>query len=100
MFLLSLINKIADITPQVPSGLSNTPTDLNAVIAKVTNLLLYIVGATAVIMVVVGGFMYITSGGNPQRTKSAKDTILFAIVGMVIALLAYGIVNFVIGRFR
>lgn len=84
------------LTPQLPDSLKNAPTDPASLAKNVTNLLLYIVGIVAVIMVIVGGFLYITSSGDPGRTKSAKDTIVYAVIGIVVALLAYAIVNFVI----
>lgn len=61
--------------------------------------MLFLVGAVSVIMVVVGGLRYVISGGNSASVGAAKNTILYAIVGLVIALLAYAIVNFVIGSF-
>lgn len=68
-------------------------------IALVVNVLLFLIGAIAVIVIVIGGIKYVTSDGDPGKIKSAKDTILYAIVGIVIALLAYALVNFVITSF-
>ena len=48
-------------------------------------------------MLIIGGFRYVLSQGDEKATKGAKDTILFAIVGIVVAILAFAIVNFVIG---
>lgn len=70
--------------------------DLSGFILKITNLLLFVLGAIAVIVIVIGGIKYTTSDGDSAKIKSAKDTILYAIVGVVVALLAYAIVNFVI----
>ncbi|MBX4197631.1 pilin [Candidatus Saccharibacteria bacterium] len=53
-------------------------------------------GVIAVIMIIVGGFRYITSGGNPESTKSARNTILYAIIGLVVVALAQIIVRFVL----
>lgn len=50
----------------------------------------------SVIMVVIGGFKYVTSQGNQQQLKSAKDTILYAIVGLVVAIAARAIVQLVV----
>ncbi len=74
-------------------------TDEEDVIQSIVNLLLYITGAVAVIMIVIGGIKYVTSGGDSSQTKSAKDTILYAVVGLIIAIIAYAVVNFVIGAF-
>jgi len=65
----------------------------------VVNILLYILGAIAVLMIVIGGIRYTTSNGDSGSVKSAKDTILYAVVGLVIAIMAYAIVNFVVSSF-
>lgn len=66
---------------------------------KVTNVLLFLVGAISVIMLIVGGIRYVVSGGDQGAVTSAKNTILYAIVGIVVAILAYAVVNFVTGSF-
>jgi hypothetical protein len=48
-------------------------------------------------MIIVGGLRYVTSGGDASSTKAARDTILYAVVGLVIAVMAFAIVNFVLG---
>lgn len=65
----------------------------------ITNVLLFIVGAIAVIMIVIGGLRYVLSGGNSEQITAAKNTILYAIVGIIVALLAYAAVNFVLSSF-
>jgi ABC-type Na+ efflux pump permease subunit len=50
-------------------------------------------------MIVVGGIRYTTSNGNASQVKEAKDTILYAVVGLVVAIMSFSIVNFVLGRF-
>ena len=66
------------------------------VFRQVTNTILYIVGIVAVIMLIVGGIRYITSGGDAKKVTDAKNTVLYAIIGLVICLLAFAIVNFVV----
>lgn len=73
--------------------------DLVSQIKIITNTMLFVIGVVAVIMLIVGGFRYIFSGGNSQNVNAAKDTILYAVIGIVVALLAYAIVNFVLGQF-
>jgi hypothetical protein len=68
-------------------------------VRDVINLLLFIIGVISVIMIIVGGIRYTVSDGDASNIKTAKDTILYAVVGLVVALLAYAIVNFVVGRF-
>lgn len=62
------------------------------------NTVIFIIGALSVIMIIIGGLRYVLSGGDAAGLKSAKDTILYALVGLVIALLSFGIVGFVITR--
>ena len=79
---------------------SDQPADLfgtAGVFSTITNVLLFIIGAISVIMIIIGGLRYILSGGDSTNVSAAKNTILYAIVGMIVALLAYAIVNFVLG---
>ncbi|MBR5939128.1 hypothetical protein IKZ77_01070 [Candidatus Saccharibacteria bacterium] len=66
------------------------------VFKQVTNTVLYIVGIIAVIMLIIGGIKYVVSGGDSKKVTDAKNTILYAIIGLIIAFLAFAIVNFVI----
>jgi len=61
-----------------------------------TNTMLFIIGALSVIMLIFGGLRYIISGGNATAITAAKNTILYAIVGLIVALLAYAAINFVL----
>ena len=75
------------------------PEDLfgnSGVFKQVTNMILYIVGVVAVIMLIIGGIKYVTSGGDAKKVTDAKNTVLYAIIGLVVAFLAFAIVNFVI----
>ena len=67
---------------------------------KIVGLLIFALGIIAVIMIIVGGIRYTVSNGDPSKIKAAKDTILYSIVGLVVALLAYAIVAFVINWFK
>lgn len=75
------------------------PTELigdNGVFSRLTNTILLIVGLISVIMLVYGGLRYILSGGDSKKVTDAKNTILYAIIGLIISLLAFAIVNFVL----
>ena len=81
---------------------ADQPTTLfgeSGVFSRVSSVLLFIVGAVAVIMLIIGGLKYIVSGGDASKVQSAKNTILYALVGIIVAILAYAAVNFVIGNF-
>ena len=68
----------------------------NGVFTQITNTVLYIVGIVSVIMLIYGGLRYVTSGGDSKKVTDAKNTILYAIIGLIISILAFSIVNFVI----
>jgi ABC-type Fe3+ transport system permease subunit len=70
----------------------------NTLIQTVVNILSVVVGAIAVIMIIYAGFRYVTSGGRDEAVKGAKNTILYAIIGLVIVALAQIIVHFVIAK--
>lgn len=78
------------------SGMPATLFGDGGVITTITNTLLFVVGALAVIMIIVGGIRYATSGGNASNVTAAKNTILYAIVGLIIAFLAFAAVNWVL----
>ncbi len=65
----------------------------------ITNVLLFLVGAISVIMLIIGGVRYTISGGESSAVTGAKNTILYAVVGIVVSLLAFAIVNFVLTSF-
>lgn len=71
---------------------------LDPIFKTVTNVLLFLVGAVSLIMIVVGGFRYVISGGDSNQLAGAKNTVLYAIVGLVISIMAYAIVNFVLDQ--
>ena len=90
------------INSEITSGMNatsagtSTPTDANVVIKKVTNTMFSSIGAVSVIMLIYGGIRYTTSGGNTNSVTAAKNTVIYSIVGLVISILAYAIVNFVV----
>lgn len=79
-------------------GANETPIDVR--FQSIVNIMLYVLGALAVIMIVVGGIRYVTSTGDASRVKAAKDTVMYAVIGLVVAILAYAIVNFVVRSFK
>lgn len=65
----------------------------------IINTLLYIIGIIAIIMIIVGGIRYVLSGGNASQVKEAKDTVLYSVIGLIVAIMSFAIVNFVLGQF-
>lgn len=70
----------------------------NNLIARIINAFSIIVGAVAVVMIIIGGFRYVTSGGESSNISSAKNTILYALIGLVIVVFAQFIVKFVLAK--
>lgn len=78
----------------VPTQLTGT----GGVFTSVVNVLLFVIGAVAVIMIIIGGIRYVTSNGDQTHVKAAKDTIMYSIIGLVVAILAYAIVQFIVSN--
>lgn len=79
------------------NGCDNQSKDkLKNMVINIINGIIAVLGLVAVIFIVVGGVQYMTSTGDSAKTKKAKDTILYAVIGMIVCVLAYAIVNFVI----
>lgn len=92
---------LAGVKSQLQSGVNaasggSGSSDINTPIGKIVNLLSSIAGVLAVIMIIVGGLRYVTSGGNQESTKGAKNTILYALIGLVIVAIAQIIVRYVL----
>ena len=68
-------------------------------VQNLTNLFLYLLGIIAVIAIIYGGITYVTSNGAASKIKKAKDVILYAVIGVVVGVMAWGIVNFVLNQF-
>jgi len=64
----------------------------------VLNVVFGVSASIAVLMIVIGGFRYIVAHGDPNQTASAKNSILYALVGLVVVMAAYSIVTFVVGN--
>ncbi len=69
---------------------------LPATVTSVINILLFVAGLIAVIIIVVGGLRFVTSEGDAASANKAKNSVVYALVGLVLAVLAYAIVNFVL----
>lgn len=67
-------------------------------IQKILQVVFVLAGAIAVIIVAIAGMNYVLSSGDPQKTAKAKDTILYAVIGLAISILSFSIVTFVIGK--
>lgn len=75
---------------------SSNTNDLMKQVNNIINVVIGVIGFVAVAFIIFGGIQYTTSAGDPGKVKKAKDTILYGIIGLVVAMLAYAIVNFVL----
>lgn len=71
---------------------------VSSVIKEVTDTLLYILGAASVIVLIYGGIRYTTSAGNQSSVNAGKNAMIYAIVGLLVAISAYAIIDFIVKR--
>jgi hypothetical protein len=83
-----------DLKPVKNGGVSANESTINSV----KNIVFGLAGSLALLFVVIGGFRYILSRGDPNATAQAKNTIIYALVGLIVTVLAYAIVGFAIGN--
>ena len=74
-------------------------TNLAETVQTIINVILWVVGVISVGFIIYGGVKYAMSSGDSSKVKAAKDTLMYAVIGLIVSLLAYAIVNFVIGSF-
>ena len=70
--------------------------DLSSSIIGILNGIITILGIVAVVVMIIGGIGYMTSAGDAGKVKKSKDTILYGLIGLIIVVLSFAIVNFVI----
>jgi len=75
-------------------------TQVNGIIKTIVEVLLTAVGSISIIMIVIGGIMFALSSGDAQKAAKARNTVLYAVVGLAVSLFASAIVNFVFNRFN
>ena len=89
----------AQVTGAIDEASSADPTggkEVSTIVVDVINILLYVIGILAVVMIIFAGIKYATANGAPDKIKSAKDTLVYSIVGLIVAVFAFAIVNFVL----
>ena len=99
VFAASNICSNSSVSDEVKAaaGCGGTTGTLDSALTSILNAIILIMGIVAVIFIIIGGVNYITSSGDSNKVKKAKDTILYSVIGLVICALAFVIVNFVIG---
>ena len=98
---VAALDPLADVCTTDPSNqvCQSQSDDANDLIGTLVNTLLFIVGALSTVMIIVGGIFYATSNGDAGKVAKAKNTIMYSVVGLVVSLLAYAIVNWVVDIF-
>lgn len=96
---MNLLNILAATTKINPGDLNVKTVTANAVLNGALNLVYVAAGAVAVIAIIFAGYRYVTSMGDSAAVAKAKNTILYAVIGLVVILLAFAVTWFVIGRF-
>ena len=81
------------------NGCKGTEDNLPIVVINILNAIITVLGLVAVVVIIYGGIQYMTSTGDAGKVKKAKDTILYAVIGLIVCVLAFAIVNFVIKNF-
>lgn len=77
---------------------SNPLVGPNGIITNVTQALVYVIATISALVIVIGAIKYTLSGGDPNATKSAKDTIMYALIGLAVAIISQTLVLFVLER--
>jgi hypothetical protein len=77
----------------------NSENNFSNIVGQIVNALLYVLGAVSVIVIIIAGILFATSSGDPALITKSKNALLYAVVGLVVAIMAYAIVNYVIGVF-
>jgi VIT1/CCC1 family predicted Fe2+/Mn2+ transporter len=70
----------------------------NALLTNVLNIVYFILGAIAVVIIILAGYHYLTANGEPGKASKAMQTILYAAIGLIVVIFAFAITNFVMGR--
>jgi len=105
--VLSTASLSGSVSAQVSKGIDTATTSEmkgksidgdKGLIKTIVNVLLWAVGILSVIMIIFSGFRYITSAGDAAKTKSAQSTLTYAVVGLIVAVFAWAIVNIVLDR--
>ncbi len=83
------------------SGVETVGDGSNDLVSNITNILngvIAVLGLVCVVVIIIGGINYMTSSGDAGKVKKAKDTILYGLIGLIVCVLAFALVNFVISN--
>ena len=101
VFLASGDNAFAQVREglnKVQGANTGASANVDDIISKSINFALMAIAIVSVFMLIIGGFKYTTSNGDSAKVTSAKNTIMYSLIGLIIAIFAYAIVNFVVNK--
>lgn len=98
---MKLLNLIATTTTKLSkSDIPGLPTaSADTILSSVLNIIYFVVGAFAVIVIILAGFTFLTANGDPAKITKARMAILYSAIGLIVVMLAFAITTFVTGRF-
>jgi len=97
--MIDILSLLAVTVNGVGNGTVNIPTvSGGSLLTNGLNIVYFALGAVAVIMIILSGYQYLTSNGEPEKSKKAMSSILYAVIGLVVVVSAFAITNFVFGR--
>ena len=85
-----------DVSSLAECSIEESDDTLMSTIATIINVALGVLGIVAVIVIIYGGFTYVTSSGDAAKLTKARNTIIYSVIGLIVSLLAFAIVNFVL----
>lgn len=95
-FFYRLLATLSLISPHLALALNYSEIkslSLEATLARATEVLLGLIAGIALLFVIIGGLLYVTAAGNEEQLRKAKQTITYAIIGLIVAILAYSVIK-------
>lgn len=105
---LSTVSLSNNVSAQVSDGIGAATTSEmegrkidgdSGLVKSVVNILLWVIGILSIIMIIFSGIRYVTSSGDASKTKAAQNTLIYSVVGLVVAIMAWAIVDLVVNKF-
>lgn len=105
---LSIVSLSNNVSAQVSDGIGAATTSEmegrkidgdSGLVKSVVNILLWVIGILSIIMIIFSGIRYVTSAGDASKTKAAQNTLIYSVVGLIVAIMAWAIVDLVVNKF-
>ena len=96
---VAVVNFIAGSINSAPGDFGLPSGSATDITASVLNSVYIVAGITALITIIIGGYMYTISGGNPGEVEKSKNTILYSVIGLIVIIIAFAVTQFIVGRF-